>query len=194
MDSHEIPMLLAAAREGDEHAARMLYDWYSPRLLAMIAGRLSSKLRRRFEPTDVLQSAMGTFFVRLRQGQFECEAAGDLWNLLTAITIRKVCGQVDRHTAGRRSVDAEQSGRSDDSQNESPFEAFDREPTAAEIAAAAEMLDRMMKPLTNEQRDIVQMRLERYTYAEISERLHCSEAVARHLIRKVMRTLEADGD
>lgn len=192
MTSEDIQTLLTAARAGDELAASRIFQMYLRRLLGLAQSRLSPQMARRVEAEDIVQSAMRTFFRRLREDGMEWGENVDLWQLLARITVRKVCGQVDHHYAQRRSVADEQNAESDASGSDRDFEAFARGPTASDLLIAQELLDRVMAPLEPKQRKILELRLEGYSYVEISAQLGCSEAIARRLVDKVKQSLEAE--
>ena len=88
--------------EGDQHAAAELFNRYVGRLIALARSKLSPALAQRFDADDVVQSACRSFFVRVRDGRLAVQPGGELWDLLAAITLRKVLGQVEHHTAQKR--------------------------------------------------------------------------------------------
>ncbi len=49
---------------------RNVVERYTERLLGLAARRLPSRVRRRVDPEDVVQSAYRSFFQRLREGRF----------------------------------------------------------------------------------------------------------------------------
>src|SRR5947209_20413942 len=91
-------------RDGDQRAAGELFERYAERLIALASSRLSARLARHVDPEDVVQSAYRSFFVGARDGRYVLGRSGDLWRLLVAITLHKLQHQVERHTAGKRSV------------------------------------------------------------------------------------------
>ncbi len=100
--------LFALYKSGDSKAAGEIYDHYVARLIGLVRKRLSSKLSRRVDPEDIVQSAYRSFFLRARDEQYVLDEAGDLWRLLVGITLNKLYGQVERHTAARRDVAREE--------------------------------------------------------------------------------------
>ena len=61
-------------------------------------------LGQRVDAEDVVQSAMLSFFVRASSDAYVLDRAGDLWRLLTTITLNKLRRQVEVHTAAKRAV------------------------------------------------------------------------------------------
>ena len=66
-------------------------------------------MRRRVEPEDVVQSVYRSFFQKAEADRYVLEKTGDLWKLLATITVSKVRGQVEFHTAQKRGVYTEES-------------------------------------------------------------------------------------
>ena len=60
--------LLNRWREGDERAARALFQNYTARLIALVRSHLSEKLSRRLDPEDVVQSAYRSFLSAREMG------------------------------------------------------------------------------------------------------------------------------
>lgn len=87
-DDDKMAELVMRARGGDRDAVAEIYRNYGPRLLNLIRSRLSPKLRRRVESTDLLQSAFAT---ALRDFDlFEMRQEKSLLHWLSVITTRKV--------------------------------------------------------------------------------------------------------
>ncbi len=101
-------------RDGDEEAARLLFERYSRQLTAVAARHLSKKVGVRVDDQDVVQSVFRTFFRRSAEGQFRIDESLDIWHLLANITLRKAQMQGRRHTAGRRDVGLETAATADD--------------------------------------------------------------------------------
>jgi RNA polymerase sigma-70 factor (ECF subfamily) len=103
--------LLQKWREGDQQAAAELVRQYTYRLLALARSRLPTSLARRVDPEDVVQSAFRSFFRVVATDAVTIQPGDDLWQLLAAITLRKVHRQVERHWAAeKRSISREDSG------------------------------------------------------------------------------------
>src|SRR5262245_50137541 len=107
--------LLAGWRQGDQEAAAALFSRYADRLIALARSRLSAKLARRVDPEDAVHSAYRSCFADVREGRYQVERGGDLWQLLVLITLTKVDHQVRRHTNQKRGVQREQHFGTEDS-------------------------------------------------------------------------------
>jgi RNA polymerase sigma-70 factor (ECF subfamily) len=95
--------LIRRARAGDQRAAEELLRGYEPALRLVVRRRLTDpSLRRLLDSTDVCQSVLGTFFVRLVLGQFEVDSPDQLMKLLAAMARNKVCNLWDQQRAACR--------------------------------------------------------------------------------------------
>ena len=82
--------LLVLARDGGEEAARQLYFRYAKRLNRLVERQCSPGLARRAGVEDIVQSAFGSFFRRIRRGSYDIPDGDDLWKLLLVITLHKI--------------------------------------------------------------------------------------------------------
>jgi RNA polymerase sigma factor (sigma-70 family) len=175
--------LLARYHVGhDEAAAKELFHRYSGRLTALVGSRLSKTLATRVDPEDVVQSAFRSFFVLAGEGDVKVNAKGDLWRLLVRIALRKVYRSARRHRAGCRSVEREHRGDTVDA-----F-ALSREPTPAEAAAFLDEMERLLEPLGELQRRIIEMRLQGHEVDAIAPEVRRSART----VRRVLATCGSD--
>ena len=133
---------------------------------------MSTKLFRRTDPEDAVQSAFRSFFRRAREGAFELRQSGDLWRLLAAITVNKVRRQARKQSAEKRRGDAE---RSSDILFGIPPEAVAAEPTPTEAAILVEELERVHSELSPLQRRILERRAQGCSIAETADAAGCTE-------------------
>src|SRR5262245_34891463 len=85
--------LVARWQKGDQAAAAELFQRYAGRLVALARSQLSDKLAQRVDPEDVVQSVYRSFFVDSREGRYQVERGGDLWQLLVTMTLHKLANQ-----------------------------------------------------------------------------------------------------
>lgn len=176
--------------EGDPQVVGQFWQRYGLRLQGLAAEYLTPRLRRREGPDDVVQSVCRTFFRRAQDGQFQLADAGDLWRLLCAITVTKVREKARYHRRGKRSIDRQQDldFGSDSSPGELPIAAA--APTPAEAAEFADELQRLLSGMDDEQRQLVELKLEQYTNREIADKLRCSERTVRRILKRVQARLQ----
>lgn len=187
--ANESIRLVDLYRQGDQEAARLLFARYVGRLTSLAQSRLSGKLARRLDAEDVVQSAYRSFFVGARDGRYELRESGDLWRLLAVITLNKLRRKVEHHTAGKRNVDHERHAGASD---ERPLydDALTREPSPVEALAVVEEAELLTRGLTEEQKRMVELRLQGYLIEEIAVQTSRSERTVRRVLEKVKQDLE----
>jgi DNA-directed RNA polymerase specialized sigma24 family protein len=89
--------LLERLRAGDQAAAAQIVSTYESALLRMIRVRMADRrLRRQHGASDIFQSVMGSFFVRVALGQYELRQPEDLVKLLAVMVRNKVAEKARR--------------------------------------------------------------------------------------------------
>ena len=187
-DEHSI-RLLQRYRDGDETAATEIFERYVNRLCALAKTRLSTRMKRRVEAEDVVQSAYRSFF-RRADDQYVLEKQGDLWRLLAAITINKIRGQVEFHTAKKRGVYLEESMMADQSMIRVSPEVISEEPKPDEAAAMVEELTEILSDLDSTQRSIVELSMQNHNVQQIAKTVKRSERTVRRTIQQFREGLE----
>jgi RNA polymerase sigma factor (sigma-70 family) len=172
---------------GDEDVVRSFWNQYGHRLQGLAAEFLASGLCRREAPEDVVQSVCRSFLMRARAGEFCFPDRDSLWRLLSAITLTKVREKARFHNRQKRRFDRE---RSLDDTRVGRGYVKSPEPGPAEAAEFADELQRLLAGLEPEEQQIVQLRLEQCTCAEIAERLHSTERTVRRLLKRVQCKLQ----
>jgi RNA polymerase sigma factor (sigma-70 family) len=185
--------LLSRYRKGDSRAADEIFERYVRRLIELARARLSTKLSRRVDPEDIVQSAYRSFFVRARDGDYVLERAGDLWRLLAAITVNKLHGQIERHFAQRRAVSREED-IGHPAHGTATDDPADVEPTADEAVAIAEQLELFMETLGHVERRVLELRLQGNTIEQIADDVDRSQRTVRRLLQRVQHALEQQLD
>lgn len=184
-------VLITQLRAKDPQGADTLVATYRQRLLALVRSRLDARLLTRVEPDDVLQSALGSFFRRVEDGEFEFSDWNDLWGLLAQIAVRKSHRRSAHHRAQRRDYRREakdQGAEQSDEPQPLVWQAAAREPTPDEEASLHELLDLLMQALTDDaQRRAVALRLQGCSLAEIAadDSVGLSERTLHRLMDKV---------
>ena len=176
---------------GDEDAARLLWERYYRELVELARARFGATPRRVADEEDVALSVLRCLYEGAARGQFaELVNRGELWQLLAAITGRKVIDQQRRLTqqkrgGGRVRGDSVVHGN-DDEHSSVGFDQFRGEAATPEVLAiAAEEFQRLMLRLGDDRlRQIAQCKLEGYTNEEIGQRLGLA---CRSIERKLQR-------
>jgi len=186
-DSGSISGWIDALKEGDPEAPNVLWRLYFERLVRLAQRRLGSAPHLAVE--DAEDAALSAFRVLCKgvgQGRFEqLRDRADLWQLLTAITIKKVLSQQQRH--GRRKRDTDARPEHDDrfhSPMQALAEATGKEPTPDTAAVIEEQFQILLASLDDEALEqIAVWRMEGLSVAEIAARKGCA-------VRTVERKLE----
>ena len=176
---------------GDEDAARLLWERYYRELVELARARFGTTPRRVADEEDVALSVLRCLYDGAARGQFaELVNRGELWQLLAAITGRKVIDQQRRlnqqkRGGGRVRGDSVVHGNDDD-RSSVGFDQFGGEAATPEVLAiAGEEFQRLMALLDDDRlRQIAQCKLEGYTNEEIGQRLGLA---CRSIERKLQR-------
>jgi DNA-directed RNA polymerase specialized sigma24 family protein len=188
-DDGSVTRLIANLKAGDDSAAQQLWQRYFQRLVHLARSRLRSA-RRAGTIEDEEDAALNAFdsFCRGATGARFPQLADrdDLWRLLVVLTVRKVCGQLERQGADKRGghrlvgeaalINAASAGASLD-------HLAGHEPSPEMAALVIDEYRRLRNGLRSDTlRQVLDLRLEGYTREEIAERLGCAErAVKRKL-------------
>jgi RNA polymerase sigma-70 factor (ECF subfamily) len=176
--------LVARWRSGDRQAADDLFERYTPRLIALARQRLSTRLARRLDPEDVVQSAYRSFCAA-DADRFMLQSRGDLWRLLASITLHKLQHQVHRHKALKRSVENERGFGGESSLESFKGNTATREPAPDQAVIMAEELEGLLRGLKPLDSRIVSLRLEGYRIEEIASETDRSERWVRRVLELV---------
>jgi RNA polymerase sigma-70 factor (ECF subfamily) len=183
--------LLAQWRAGDEQAARQLFDRYVSQLLALARRRISQRIAGRVDAEDIVQSVFRTFFKRAREGQFHIEDPEDLCKLLARITVHKTLRQVAFHKRGKRDVGME-AGQGDED-HDHLMAVLASEPTPDETAVFLDELEHYLAKMTDEDRRILEMRMDGYSNVEIAGKLGITDRKIRRLMERIRGQAERAG-
>jgi RNA polymerase sigma-70 factor (ECF subfamily) len=177
-------------RAGDQQAAGELFRRYVDRLIALARGNLSARLSSRVDAEEVVQSAYRCFFAMAREGRYDLERGGDLWQMLVTITMHKLQQHVDYHSAQKRSVTREENFASAESLAAAQAELPGREPSPADAAALSDELQRALQDLTPRERQIIELRLQGCKVEEIANDLNTSERTIWRALERFKKRLE----
>lgn len=175
---------------GNDHVMDEFWSRYGAALQRLAEKRMAAALKRRLGPEDIVQSVCRTFVRRARGGEFQLEGDDGLWRLLCAMTLTKVRQHARFHYRQRRSLQKEvrleterdfDSGAADRLVSQPAANA----PTPSEAAEFADQMNQFLASLGEEERRLVQLRLEGLTQPEIADRLECSERTVRRLQKRV---------
>jgi len=178
-------------RQGNPEATKKIFDAYVNKLVAMARKRISQRFAGRIDAEDIVQSVFRTFFHRAKQGQFELNDEDDICKMLARITVHKTFRQIAHHQAGKR--DAGRDLGSGDSSQDLMVNLMSREPSPEEATALLDQMEHFLAQLRQEDRDILEMRMQGFSTLEIAQKLSITDRKIRRLMERI-RGLAARDD
>jgi len=164
-------------RDGNPELIEEFWNQYEIRLRRLAERNLGQQIRRRVASDDVVQSAFRTFLRRAHQDEFQLSDRRSLLALLCTITLNKIREKVRYHNRQKRGIDQER-------YLDAIADLGGSEATPDEIAAFHEV-EEMIADFSEEEQQIIHLRLESYTNHEIANQLQCSERTVRRLMNRI---------
>lgn len=188
-DEAEWQRMIDGLRAGDEEVLEAFCARYATSLARIAEYNIAPALKRRFGGESVAQSACCSFLMRARDGRFEIPDSESLWRLLCAITLRKVREKVRYHSRQKRAIQQEaDAGDSGEMPLVERVAGEELEPI--EALAMAEEFQGLLDGLDEEERRIVELKLQAQSNAQIAVNLGCSERTVRRLTQALRERLE----
>jgi RNA polymerase sigma-70 factor (ECF subfamily) len=182
--------LATRLRADDPDAAAQVVARFARGLTVLARRTLAGRLAGKEEAEDAVQSALRSFFLRLRDGQFELADWNGLWGLLARITARKCENRLAHYRAARRDVAREMTTPG------AIESALDRDPTPDELAVLAETLGGVLVGLPPLHQHILSLHLAGDDPPAIADRVGRSQRTVRRVLELVRlqltRILTAD--
>jgi DNA-directed RNA polymerase specialized sigma24 family protein len=196
-DGGSITKWFDSLQAGDREAAQALWRRFASRLIGLARARLRAVPRRAADEEDAVLSAFDSFCSGAEQGRFpQVHDRGDLWNLLVAITVRKVSDQVHHERRQKRGGGAVL-GEADLARGSDVDRGFEdivgREPTPQLAAEMAEQCHRLLELLqADDLRSIALLKMEGYTNNEIADRLDCVRSTVQRKLNLIRSRWEQE--
>jgi RNA polymerase sigma-70 factor (ECF subfamily) len=153
-------------RAGDEQAAAELVRQYEPLIRREVRLHLEDRrLCRLFDSLDVCQSVLASFFLRTAAGQYDLERPEQVLRLLVTMARNKLASAArgqHRQRRDQRRVEAggpELEGVAADA------------PSPSEVVAGRELLERFRQALSDEERQVAELRGQGLAWAGVAARL-----------------------
>lgn len=166
--------LLGRLKTGDHDAAECIVNRYTKRLIPLVRSQLAQKLQARIDAEDVVQSALGSFFIRACRGQFTLENPGDLWRLLATVSLNKLRRQTEKGKAAKRSIDREVGQLT---------LAADIVPSHEDVVAVMELAENAYQSLPRESQEAFRLSLAGASFDEIANTLGKSPRTIRRWLQ-----------
>jgi RNA polymerase sigma-70 factor (ECF subfamily) len=177
-------------RAGDGRAAEELVRLYEPLIRREVRLHLEDRrLARLFDSMDVCQSVLGSFFLRAAAGQYDLERPDQLARLLVTMARNKLASAARSQHRQRR----DQRRLAPDGQ-EKLTRLADPNPGPESAVAGQELLRRFREELSDEERQLVDLRSEGLSWADVASRLGGTPGARRmQLARAVERVARSLG-
>ena len=154
-------------RAGDDQAAEELVRRYEPIICREVRLRIEDeRLNRAFDSMDVCQSVLASFFIRAATGEYDLEDPQHLVRLLVTMARNKLASKVRQEHREKRD-----NRRVKVTDPEAMDELLDEQPSPSEILSRRELLERMRSSLTDEEREISDLRGQGLGWEEVAERM-----------------------
>ena len=178
--------LLAKARSGDKAALTLLAEEYEPQVRLVARARLGLALRPYLDSVDLVQSVHRSLMMGLRNDLYDVASPDRLIALAVTIVRRKVARQWRRYRRQQR-MD------SPDSPDLADLVVSLSTSDPAEVAALQDQTNRLFAEMNDADRQLIELRLEGYTTAEVARRLGCDSEMLRVRLHRLRRRLKDCG-
>jgi RNA polymerase sigma-70 factor (ECF subfamily) len=176
-------------RSGDDQVAAELVRRYEPLIRREVRLHLEDeRLRRLFDSMDVVQSVLGSFFLRTAAGEYDLESPEQLGALLVTMTRNKLASAARYQYRLRRDL------RRNEADDDALSTAAADEPSPSVEIANQELLDELRQHLTSEEREIAKLRADGRSWDDVAGTLGgTAQARRMQLTRGVERAARAIG-
>lgn len=173
--------LLDRLNRGDTSAADELFSAYAPYLRAVARGRISDRLRAKFDSSDVVQSVWVQVVRKLRDRTLRVSTEAELRAMLVTITQRRVIGRV-RHVSTACNAEWPLTTAAEDVLSHDG-------PRPSEVAQADDVWAQIVRACPSEHLPVVQYRRQGLSSNEIADRTGLHEGSVRRILRQIARKL-----
>jgi RNA polymerase sigma factor (sigma-70 family) len=181
-------------QRGNQAAAAQLWERFAQRLIHLARLRLRPGRHQGADEEDAVLSAFDSFCRAAEQGKFpDLHDRDGLWQLLVAITLRKVSDQIVHERRQKRGGGAVLRETDLAGSGSSLEEIMSREPTPQMAAEMTEQCQRLLNLLDDDElRAIALAKLEGYTDYEVAERLGCARSTVQRRLKLIRSLWEAE--
>ena len=172
--------LIHRVSAGDQQAAARLVRDFEPVVRRVLRARLrDAQARREFDSMDICQSVLAIFFVRVAAGQYDLKKPEELVKLLVTMSRNKLAEKMRRQHRQRRDSRRTVGGVEE-------LALAGRDPTPSSVVAAKELLDEARQRLSQEERQLIDLRHEGFNWEEIATALGGSPGARRMQLSRAM--------
>lgn len=170
--------LLQRLSQGDSEAAGQVFVAYLPYLRKVIRRQLPAQLRSKLDSLDILQSAWTDVLAGLGKSGWNFESPAQLQSFLVRV-MRNRC--IDRSRQHRRPLELEEPLA------DQPIES--RQSSPGDIAQANELWDRLWALCPPEYREVLRLKREGASAADIAAATGLHEGSVRRILRQLANRL-----
>jgi RNA polymerase sigma-70 factor (ECF subfamily) len=182
LGDEQLQALVDDLNRGDERAIQRAFQAYEPFLRMVVRRRLPSPLRARIDSSDIIQSIWADLLPGFRRGGWRFPDATRLRSFLVRATRNRL---IDRQRQHGPDLDRERSIASGDLRI-LPAPETER---ASQQAQAGDLWERMLASCPPSHRDVLLLKREGLTSAEIADRVGLHEASVRRILCDLARRL-----
>lgn len=175
----EIESLLTRARAGDQEAWNQLVARCSPKLMRVVRRRLNAPLRTLYDSMDVTNEVFASLAFKFEK--FDFDSLEKLMSFLANSAEQKIIDEYRRRRTRKRNLELERP--LDAEIGDGAFEPHASDPTPSQVAVADELLQRIRRDASEEDRRIVELKLAGYSNEDVSRAVGVS-------VRQVQRILQ----
>ena len=186
---HDFLDLLARVRGGDDSAAAELVRRYERAVLRSVRSRLGKSMRSAMDSMDVMQSVHRSLLTGVKNQRFRFASPQELIGLAVVMVQRKVA----RHWRKLKHFPAT-GARATEQSAVSPLESIaSDDSTPSQVAAAGDLLDRMLGQLGDLDQQLVRLKLEGHSSVETAQILGKEPAFIRMRWSRLRQMLRDGG-
>ena len=193
MDTNEnerdFETLIALAQVGDSTAIATIVQRYESEVHTVIRRRLGKAMRPYFDSIDVLQSVHKSLLIGLKNGSFQVSNSRDLVALASTLVRRKIA----RHWRKMRRQQRSEGPDSSALLPEVIASISSQEIDPAVYAQTRNELENLFLSLSETEKQVVELKLEGLTTAEVAQELRLDADVLRVQLSRLRKRLRARG-
>ncbi len=190
-DSSDFDLLLAAARSGDETAMQRLVTQYEPELRIVARHRLGPALRPHLDTIDLVQSVHRSLLIGLRANRFDISSPEKLIGLAVTIVRRKAAKHW-RHLKRQQRLSCHGDNTQDDFVD-TMLSLRTPQSDATDDVANNELVAQWLSSLDEIEKQLITMRLEGHSTADVAEALNLDPDVLRVKLSRLRKRLRERG-
>src|SRR5271168_2260100 len=172
--------LIRRVGSGDQQAAARLVRDFEPVVRRVLRARLrDARARCEFDSMDICQSVLAIFFVRVAAGEYDLKEPDDLIKLLLTMTRNKLAEKM-RHSHRQRRDSRRTVGGVEE------LALANRDPTPSSVVAGKELLEQAQQRLSEEERQLVELRGEGLSWEEVATSLGGTAGARRNQLARAL--------